>query len=175
VNEENETGGGRPSSEWESPLPALIVAILPLALLLVEACLNKLGLLGWKLDSAVLFLVCASGITCCFKGSFMLFARRTPIAILSGIAFMILKGVIAYYAFFAAIFAEPGSFRNQVAMILRQSPYRWLPLAGIAASLFTWTRLARRDHRLVLICVAALLSARIRIWTRSVRNNNSRG
>ena len=39
------------------------------------------------------------------------------------------------------------------------SPYGWLLLAGIAASLFTWTRLARRDHRLVLIYVAALLSA----------------
>ena len=40
---------------------------------------------------------------------------------------------------------------------LQASPYGWLLLAGIAASLFTWTRLARRDHRLVLIYVAALL------------------
>jgi hypothetical protein len=110
MSKENEIGGGRPSSELESPLPALLVAILPLALLLVEACLKKLALLGWKLDSAILFLVCAAGITCCFKGSFMLFARKTPIAILSGIAFMILNGAIVYYAFFAAIFAKPGSF-----------------------------------------------------------------
>jgi len=42
---------------------------------------------------------------------------------------------------------------------LKSSPYSWLLLAAIAASLFTWTRLARRDHRLVLIYVAALLSA----------------
>ena len=40
-----------------------------------------------------------------------------------------------------------------------QSAYGWLLLAGIAVSLFTWTRLARRDERLVLIYVAALLSA----------------
>ena len=39
------------------------------------------------------------------------------------------------------------------------SPYGLLLLLAIAASLFTWTRLARRDHRLVLIYVAALLSA----------------
>ena len=42
---------------------------------------------------------------------------------------------------------------------LNTSPYGWLLLAGIAVSLFTWTRLARRDERLVLIYVAALLSA----------------
>ena len=40
-----------------------------------------------------------------------------------------------------------------------QSAYGWLLLAGIAVSLFTWTRLARGDARLVLIYVAALLSA----------------
>jgi phosphatidylglycerol:prolipoprotein diacylglycerol transferase len=39
------------------------------------------------------------------------------------------------------------------------SSYGWLLLVAIAASLFTWTRLARRDPRLVLIYVAALLSA----------------
>ena len=42
---------------------------------------------------------------------------------------------------------------------MTSSPYSWLLLVAIAASLFTWTRLARRDHRLVLIYVAALLSA----------------
>ena len=39
------------------------------------------------------------------------------------------------------------------------SLYSLLLLVAIAASLFTWTRLARRDPRLVLIYVAALLSA----------------
>jgi phosphatidylglycerol:prolipoprotein diacylglycerol transferase len=39
------------------------------------------------------------------------------------------------------------------------SPYGWLLLAGVAASLFMWKRLARGDSRLLLIYVAALLSA----------------
>ena len=42
---------------------------------------------------------------------------------------------------------------------MKSSPYSWLFIVAIAASLFTWTRLARRDSRLVLIYVAALLSA----------------
>lgn len=37
--------------------------------------------------------------------------------------------------------------------------YSWLLLAGIAASLFTFTRLARRDERLVIIYLGALVSA----------------
>ncbi len=39
------------------------------------------------------------------------------------------------------------------------SPYPLLLLAGIAVSLTLWTRLARRDERLVLIYLAALVSA----------------
>ena len=38
------------------------------------------------------------------------------------------------------------------------SPYSWLLLVAIATSLFTWSRLARRDERLVLIYALALLS-----------------
>lgn len=37
--------------------------------------------------------------------------------------------------------------------------YGWLMLLGIGISLFLWTRLARRDHRLLLIYLAALLGA----------------
>ena len=39
------------------------------------------------------------------------------------------------------------------------SPYSWLMLAGIAVSLVFWTRLARRDERLLIIYLAALVSA----------------
>ncbi len=39
------------------------------------------------------------------------------------------------------------------------SPYRWLALAGIAASLILWRRLARRDARLLAIYFCALLGA----------------
>jgi phosphatidylglycerol:prolipoprotein diacylglycerol transferase len=43
---------------------------------------------------------------------------------------------------------------------LSQSPaYGWLMLGGIAVSLVFWVRLARRDERLILIYVAALVGA----------------
>ena len=39
------------------------------------------------------------------------------------------------------------------------SPYGWLMLAGIAVSVVFWSRLARRDDRLLLVYVAALVGA----------------
>ncbi len=39
------------------------------------------------------------------------------------------------------------------------SPYSWLMLAGIGVSLFFWSRLAKRDERLLVIYLAALVSA----------------
>jgi phosphatidylglycerol---prolipoprotein diacylglyceryl transferase len=42
---------------------------------------------------------------------------------------------------------------------MRSSPYGWLMLAGIFVSIFFWSRLARRDDRLLLIYVSALIGA----------------
>jgi phosphatidylglycerol:prolipoprotein diacylglycerol transferase len=42
---------------------------------------------------------------------------------------------------------------------MRSSPYGWLMLAGIIVSVGFWSRLARRDERLVVVYVAALLGA----------------
>ncbi|HEY0552449.1 MAG TPA: prolipoprotein diacylglyceryl transferase family protein, partial [Verrucomicrobiae bacterium] len=39
------------------------------------------------------------------------------------------------------------------------SPYSWLLLAGIAVSIIVWSRIAKRDERLLLIYVAALVGA----------------
>lgn len=39
------------------------------------------------------------------------------------------------------------------------APYSWLMLAGIGVSLFFWSRLAKRDERLLIIYLAALVSA----------------
>lgn len=39
------------------------------------------------------------------------------------------------------------------------SPYGWLMLAGIAVSAFFWMRLARRDDRLLIVYIAALVGA----------------
>ena len=42
---------------------------------------------------------------------------------------------------------------------MQSSPYGWLLLAGIAVSAIFWMRLARRDDRLLIIYVAALIGA----------------
>ncbi len=42
---------------------------------------------------------------------------------------------------------------------MNASPYSWLLLAGIAVSIIVWTRIAKRDERLLLIYVAALVGA----------------
>jgi len=42
---------------------------------------------------------------------------------------------------------------------MQTSPYGWLMLAGIVASLIFWSRLAQRDDRLLVVYVAALLGA----------------
>src|SRR5580698_2887422 len=44
-------------------------------------------------------------------------------------------------------------------MPFHSTAYGWLTLAGIFVSIFLWTRVARRDPRLVLIYVAALFGA----------------
>lgn len=42
---------------------------------------------------------------------------------------------------------------------MNASPYAWLMLAGIAVSIIVWSRLAKRDERLLFIYVAALIGA----------------
>ena len=107
MNEENGRPEFPPSNGQESPRAALIVAFLPLALLLLVTCLMKLHFLGGKVESALLFLACAISMTCCIKGSFMLLARKTTLAVLCGIAFMLLNGFIAWHSFVAAMNGFP--------------------------------------------------------------------
>lgn len=54
---------------------------------------------------------------------------------------------------------NPGKLTVQPGMILHSSSYGWLMLAGIAVSALLWARLARRDDRLLLVYVAALIGA----------------
>jgi phosphatidylglycerol:prolipoprotein diacylglycerol transferase len=42
---------------------------------------------------------------------------------------------------------------------MRSSPYGWLMLAGILVTICFWSRLARRDDRLLLVYVSALVGA----------------
>ena len=41
---------------------------------------------------------------------------------------------------------------------MQPSSYGWLMLAGIAVSAFFWTRLARRDDRLLIVYISALVA-----------------
>jgi hypothetical protein len=42
-------------------------------------------------------VACVLSVACCFVSSFMLFARRTGLAILAGVLFLILNGFIAFF------------------------------------------------------------------------------
>src|SRR5882672_10096222 len=42
---------------------------------------------------------------------------------------------------------------------MTMSPYGWLMLAGIIVSICLWSRLARRDDRLLVVYIAALVGA----------------
>jgi phosphatidylglycerol---prolipoprotein diacylglyceryl transferase len=42
---------------------------------------------------------------------------------------------------------------------LNTSPYAWLMLAGIGVSILVWSRIAKRDERLLFIYIAALVGA----------------
>jgi hypothetical protein len=58
-----------------------------------------MGLLAIKRDFSnvspiVLVAACVVSLACCFGASFMLFARRTALAIVAGVLFLILNGFI---------------------------------------------------------------------------------
>jgi hypothetical protein len=77
---------------------ALFLAFTPAALLL--------GLFSFKpnVGPAGLKNACILSAICCFVSSFMLFSRRTSLAILAGVGFFILNGLIAFFLGCAASF-----------------------------------------------------------------------
>ena len=102
--EENDRGEVHRNSRLKSPLAALLVAFLPLALLTVVECMPSLVSTRGKIRALLLLLVSAISVICCRKGSVMLFARNTTFGSLGGIAFMILNGVVALFTGYAAWF-----------------------------------------------------------------------
>jgi len=94
----NDPGKIQPREKKESPRFALILAFIPaamvLALLTFKPNIRQGGLTG----------ACILSATCCFISSFMLFSRRTGPAILAGIIFLILNGLIAFFFGCAASF-----------------------------------------------------------------------
>jgi hypothetical protein len=70
---------------------ALFLAFLPSAMLL--GCFA----IPHNIQKGILMAACNLSIACCFLSSFMMFARRTGLAILAGVLFLILNGLIAFF------------------------------------------------------------------------------
>ena len=59
--------------------------------------MGMIALAGRKIAPNVLVAACVISLACCFGASSMLFARRTALAIVAGVLFLILNGVIAFF------------------------------------------------------------------------------
>ena len=69
---------------------ALFLAFLPSVMVL--------GALASRTNNKdALQAACFLSVICCFVSSFMMFARRTALAILAGVAFLILNGMISFF------------------------------------------------------------------------------
>jgi hypothetical protein len=81
----------------KSPALALILGFLPtpMALLLLP---NLMGHPAPHYLRGISIALCLFSAFCCFASSFMLFARRTGLAIMAGILFLIVNGLIAFFS-----------------------------------------------------------------------------
>jgi hypothetical protein len=77
-------------SSGKGLLIPLLLAFTPAALVLATLTLKP------DRHRALFVVACAISVACCFASSFMLFARRTILAILAGLLFLILNGLIAF-------------------------------------------------------------------------------
>jgi hypothetical protein len=77
----------------KSPALALLLAFLPAAMLMLLGAMN----LGQNPEKSLCMTACLLSVVCCFISSFMLFARRTGLAIAVGVLFLILNGLIAFF------------------------------------------------------------------------------
>ena len=71
-------------------LLALLLGFAPAAMALALLMLKP------NLNSRLFWVPCALSVACCFTSSFLLFARRTVLAILAGILFLVLNAAIAF-------------------------------------------------------------------------------
>jgi len=83
----------------KSPAPALVLAFLPAAIVLI------VGALGGQSGpaQAVIWAVCAVCLASCFVSSFLLFRRKTGWWIVGGIVFLLLNLAISLFAGCAAV------------------------------------------------------------------------
>jgi hypothetical protein len=77
-------------SKRKSPAPALILGFLPSVILLAAATVKQP-------PNGLLFFCCIIAVICCFTSSVLLFRRGTSLAIVGGIAFLLLNAVISLF------------------------------------------------------------------------------
>lgn len=95
----------------KSPASALILGFAPTAILLFIFFLGSTGLFdktSKSLGNTVLGLVCIVSVGCCFASSFLLFRRKTALAIFGGMVFLLLNGFIAFFS--GCVVALGGAF-----------------------------------------------------------------
>ena len=89
-----------PNNQTGSAAPALILAFAPTAMVLAFFGLSQLAqAVKFKLPQSpgwVMLLSLACGC-CCFTSSFLLFRRKTGLAIFWGILFLLLNGSITFF------------------------------------------------------------------------------
>lgn len=81
-----------------SPALALMLGFAPTVIVLLLVMISTTGagnsLPNWKSLPIVLCGICAF---CCFTSSFLLFQRRTAMAIVGGLLLMLINGCIAFF------------------------------------------------------------------------------
>jgi len=85
----------------KSPALALIIGFAPTAFLLFIFFLSSnefFNQTSKSFQGIVLGVACVVSIGCCFASSFLLFRRKTGLAIFVGIIFLLLNGSIAFFS-----------------------------------------------------------------------------
>ena len=90
-NETSHSRGPDQQGNKKSPLWPLLLAFLPAVMVLAL----------WppkpNIRREMYTVACSISVVCCFISSFMLFARRTGLAILAGVIFLLLNALIALF------------------------------------------------------------------------------
>ena len=89
-----------PDKPSEKTLLILALAFTPAAIVIGTITLLVNGVLKNVPDSIalpLLWLACLAAIVCCFVPSFLLFRRRTGLAIVGGLLILLINGFIALF------------------------------------------------------------------------------
>jgi hypothetical protein len=86
-------GPEQPGAKKSSALLALLVAFVPSVMLVSFATYSS----GSNPPSVLCALFCLVSLGCCFGSSLLLFRRKTGLAILFGVLFLMLNGVISFF------------------------------------------------------------------------------